>query len=132
MNRKLFVGNLPFQTSEDDLQQLFAQAGPVESVRVMRDQATGRARGFAFVEMATPDAARTGDRQIQSDRLRRPRAGGQRSASRRRRGPAASTAAMVAVAVDVAAAVDAGVAPGAGPSRAGKPTIRPSGTFARC
>ena len=58
-NRKLFVGNLPFQTSEDDLQQLFAQAGPVESVRVMRDQATGRARGFAFVEMATPDAART-------------------------------------------------------------------------
>ena len=59
MNRKLFVGNLPFQTSEDDLQQLFAQAGPVESVRVMRDQATGRARGFAFVEMATPDGART-------------------------------------------------------------------------
>jgi RNA recognition motif-containing protein len=59
MNRRLFVGNLPFQTSEDDLQQLFAQAGPVESVRVMRDQATGRARGFAFVEMATDDAART-------------------------------------------------------------------------
>jgi cold-inducible RNA-binding protein len=59
MNRKLFVGNLPFQTSEDDLQTLFAQAGPVESVRVMRDQATGRARGFAFVEMATPEAART-------------------------------------------------------------------------
>ncbi len=59
MNRKLFVGNLPFQTSEDDLQTLFAQAGPVESVRVMRDQATGRARGFAFVEMSTPEAART-------------------------------------------------------------------------
>jgi len=59
MNRRLFVGNLPFQTSEDDLQQLFAQAGPVESVRVMRDQATGRARGFAFVEMATDDGART-------------------------------------------------------------------------
>ena len=57
MNRKLFVGNIPFQTSEDDLQTLFGQAGPVESVRVMRDNATGRARGFAFVEMQTEDGA---------------------------------------------------------------------------
>jgi RNA recognition motif-containing protein len=57
MNRKLFVGNIPFQTSEDDLQNLFGQAGPVESVRVMRDNATGRARGFAFVEMQTEDGA---------------------------------------------------------------------------
>ncbi len=53
MNRKLFVGNLPFETTESDLQELFAQAGQVESVRVMRDRDTGRARGFAFVEMAT-------------------------------------------------------------------------------
>jgi RNA recognition motif-containing protein len=53
MNRKLYVGNLPYQTTEEDLQQLFSQAGAVETVRVMRDQATGRARGFAFVEMAT-------------------------------------------------------------------------------
>jgi RNA recognition motif-containing protein len=53
MNRKLYVGNLPYQTTEEDLQQLFSQAGVVETVRVMRDQATGRARGFAFVEMAT-------------------------------------------------------------------------------
>ena len=58
MNRKLFVGNLPFSTEESTLQDLFAQAGPVESVRVMRDQATGRSRGFAFVEMATEDGAR--------------------------------------------------------------------------
>jgi RNA recognition motif-containing protein len=58
MNRKLFVGNLPFSTEESRLQELFAQAGPVESVRVMRDQATGRSRGFGFVEMATEDAAR--------------------------------------------------------------------------
>lgn len=57
MNRKLFVGNLPFSTEESTLQDLFAQAGPVESVRVMRDQATGRSRGFGFVEMATEDAA---------------------------------------------------------------------------
>jgi RNA recognition motif-containing protein len=59
MNRKLFVGNLSFSTEESTLQDLFAQAGPVESVRVMRDQATGRSRGFGFVEMGSEDAART-------------------------------------------------------------------------
>jgi RNA recognition motif-containing protein len=58
MNRKLFVGNLSFSTEESTLQDLFGQAGPVESVRVMRDQATGRSRGFGFVEMASEDAAR--------------------------------------------------------------------------
>ena len=57
MGRKLYVGNLPFETTEDDLQQLFEQAGAVESVRVMRDQATGRARGFAFVEMSNDSEA---------------------------------------------------------------------------
>ena len=49
MNRKLFVGNLSFNTEESTLQDLFGQAGPVASVRIMRDQATGRARGFGFV-----------------------------------------------------------------------------------
>ena len=57
MNRKLFVGNLSFNTEERTLEELFGQAGPVSSVRVMRDQATGRARGFGFVEMETEDAA---------------------------------------------------------------------------
>jgi cold-inducible RNA-binding protein len=57
MGRKLFVGNLPFTTGEAELQELFEQAGAIESVRVMRDQATGRARGFAFVEMQTEDDA---------------------------------------------------------------------------
>src|SRR5687768_9296958 len=57
MGRKLFVGNLPFNTGEPDLQDLFSQAGGVDSVRVMRDQATGRARGFAFVEMESDEAA---------------------------------------------------------------------------
>lgn len=57
MSSKLYVGNLPYDTTEGDLQTLFEQAGAVESVRVMRDQATGRARGFAFVEMATPAEA---------------------------------------------------------------------------
>jgi len=57
MGRKLYVGNLPYEVSETDLQDLFAQAGSVESVTVMRDQATGRARGFAFVEMSSDDEA---------------------------------------------------------------------------
>lgn len=53
MGRKLYVGNLPFTAGEQDLQELFGQCGQVESVSVMRDAATGRARGFAFVEMGT-------------------------------------------------------------------------------
>lgn len=57
MARKLYVGNLPYDTGEQDLQALFSGAGTVESVNVMRDMATGRARGFAFVEMATDEDA---------------------------------------------------------------------------
>ena len=59
MARKLYVGNLPYDTDEQALQTLFAGAGTVETVSVMRDMATGRARGFAFVEMASDaDAAK--------------------------------------------------------------------------
>ena len=57
MGRRLYVGNLPYTTGEAELQELFSQAGTVESVRVMRDAATGRARGFAFVEMSTDEEA---------------------------------------------------------------------------
>ena len=57
MNKRLFVGNLPYRVEENDLQELFSQAGQVESVRVMRDAETGRARGFAFVEMSTEEDA---------------------------------------------------------------------------
>jgi RNA recognition motif-containing protein len=57
MGRKLYVGNLPFSAGEAELQELFAQAGSVDSVKVMRDMATGRARGFAFVEMTTDNEA---------------------------------------------------------------------------
>jgi cold-inducible RNA-binding protein len=57
MSRKLYVGNLPYEVGETELQELFGRAGSVESVHVMRDQATGRARGFAFVEMSTDDEA---------------------------------------------------------------------------
>ena len=57
MGRRLYVGNLPYSTGEAELQELFSRAGTVESVRVMRDPATGRARGFAFVEMASDEEA---------------------------------------------------------------------------
>jgi RNA recognition motif-containing protein len=50
---KLYVGNLSFQTSSEDLQQLFSQAGTVESASVVEDRETGRSRGFGFVEMST-------------------------------------------------------------------------------
>ena len=55
MSMKLYVGNLAFQTSSDDLQQLFSQAGTVESASVVEDRETGRSRGFGFVEMATAE-----------------------------------------------------------------------------
>jgi RNA recognition motif-containing protein len=58
MARKLYVGNLPYEVGEADLQTLFAAAGTVETVNVMRDMATGRARGFAFIEMSTDDEAK--------------------------------------------------------------------------
>src|SRR2546430_4210242 len=57
MSRKLYVGNLPYEVGETELHELFGRAGAIESVRVMRDQATGRARGFAFVEMQTEEDA---------------------------------------------------------------------------
>ena len=57
MNKKLYVGNLSFRTEENTLQDLFAQAGPVQSVRLMKDKATGQSRGFAFVEMETEEGA---------------------------------------------------------------------------
>ena len=57
MGRRLFVGNLSYQTDENELTELFSQFGAVENAQIMRDMATGRARGFAFVEMATDDEA---------------------------------------------------------------------------
>ena len=57
MGRRLYVGNLPYSATEDQLTELFGRAGKVDNVRVMRDMATGRARGFAFVEMGTDEEA---------------------------------------------------------------------------
>jgi len=58
MTQKMYVGNLSFQTTETDLDKLFAQAGEVESVRIITDRDTGRSRGFGFVEMSDEDAAK--------------------------------------------------------------------------
>jgi RNA recognition motif-containing protein len=57
MSTKLYVGNLPYQTSESDLQTLFESVGSVASITIMRDRATGQARGFAFVEMSDAEGA---------------------------------------------------------------------------
>lgn len=53
MSTKLYVGNLAFQTTSQDLQDLFAQAGTVQSASIVEDRETGRSRGFAFVEMSS-------------------------------------------------------------------------------
>ena len=53
MSTKLYVGNLPYETTESDLQALFEGAGQVSTINIVRDKATGQARGFAFVEMMT-------------------------------------------------------------------------------
>jgi cold-inducible RNA-binding protein len=57
MGRRLYVGNLPYKATDEDLMTLFSSVGDVASARVMRDMATGRARGFGFVEMTTDEAA---------------------------------------------------------------------------
>jgi RNA recognition motif-containing protein len=59
---KLYVGNLSFQTSSEELQQLFSQAGTVESASIVEDRDTGRSRGFGFVEMASKE---DGEKAIQ-------------------------------------------------------------------
>ena len=69
MGRRLYVGNLPYSTSEDQLTDLFSQAGKVDTVRVMRDMATGRARGFAFVEMGSDEEAQRAISQFHEHQL---------------------------------------------------------------
>lgn len=64
MATKLYVGNLPFQTTSDELRDHFAQAGNVESASVVEDRMTGRSRGFGFVEMATAEEAAAAIEQL--------------------------------------------------------------------
>jgi len=98
MAAKLFVGNLSFQATEEDLRELFAQAGTVETVRIITDQFTGRPRGFGFVEMATKEEAQKAvemlngrlfrDRNLVVDEARpQPQRGGGGGGPRGDRGP---------------------------------------------
>ena len=69
MGRKLYVGNLPYEVGETELQELFTKAGSVDSVTVMRDQMTGRARGFGFVEMGTDEEAQNAITQLNGSQI---------------------------------------------------------------
>ena len=57
MNKKLYVGNLSYETTEDELRKLFVEVGPVVSVTIITDRSSGRSKGFGFVEMETEQAA---------------------------------------------------------------------------
>ena len=93
MSTKLYVGNLSFQTSTGDLEQLFVGLGAVESVNVITDRDTGRSRGFAFVEMASQAEAEEAIKQLNGKEVdgrsltvnaAKPREDGGRSAGPRR------------------------------------------------
>lgn len=69
MGNKLYVGNLSFNTTEVELQDLFAQAGPVNEVMLMQDKFTGKSRGFAFVTMASDDDAQNAIKEFNGKTL---------------------------------------------------------------
>jgi cold-inducible RNA-binding protein len=69
MESKLYVGNLPYTATEEELTTLFAQAGTVTSVAVIKDRETGRSKGFAFVEMSTADEAQKAINMLQGQML---------------------------------------------------------------
>ena len=69
MNTKLYVGNLSFNLTENDLQDAFAAHGTVTEVNLMMDRATGQSRGFAFVTMATPEEAQRAMEALNGNRL---------------------------------------------------------------
>jgi len=69
MNTKLYVGNLSFNLTENDLQDAFAAHGTVTEVNLMMDRATGQSRGFAFVTMATPEEAQKAIEALNGSRL---------------------------------------------------------------
>lgn len=70
MGKKLYIGNLGYEVSNADLEQLFAQAGTCESVSVITDRATGQSRGFGFVEMASAAEAQEAIRQLDGHALK--------------------------------------------------------------
>ena len=137
MSPKLYVGNLPYETSESDLQALFEGAGSVASVNIVRDRATGQARGFALVEMNDDDGARRAITEFDKHEF------GGRNVTLTRRGrwrlevmaAAGSTVAVVGSTVAVSRANLAGKAPlsqPGSPRRSGNiaftvPSTRPPG-----
>ena len=64
MEKKLFVGNLPYSMTDEDLERAFAEYGSVESAVVIRDRETGRSRGFGFVEMASTEEAEAAQKAL--------------------------------------------------------------------
>lgn len=64
MAKKLYVGNLPYDATEDQIRELFAPAGEIESVALISDRDSGRSKGFGFVEMATEEGAQEAIRQF--------------------------------------------------------------------
>ena len=69
MSKKLFVGGIAFSTTEDALRDAFAEVGPVESVKIIKDRDTGRSRGFGFVEMESEDAGKTAIERMNNTQL---------------------------------------------------------------
>lgn len=69
MSSKLYVGNLAFQTTNQDLLELFAQAGTVETASIVEDRETGRSKGFAFIEMSTKEEAASAIEQLNGKEL---------------------------------------------------------------
>ncbi len=69
MGKKLFVGGLPFATTSEELEKLFADAGTVESANVITDRMTGRSRGFGFVEMSSDEEAKAAIEKLNGNKL---------------------------------------------------------------
>jgi RNA recognition motif-containing protein len=69
MNKKLYVGNLSYETTEDELQKLFVEIGPLVSVAIITDRVSGRSKGFGFVEMETEQAAQEAIEQLNNHEL---------------------------------------------------------------
>jgi cold-inducible RNA-binding protein len=82
MTTKLYVGNLPYETTESDLQALFEAAGQVSTISIVRDRATGQARGFAFVEMSDVESAQRAINELDKQQYGRRRLRQRPSASR--------------------------------------------------
>jgi RNA recognition motif-containing protein len=71
VNKKLYVGNLSYDTTEDQLRQLFGEVGPVVSANIITDRGSGRSKGFGFVEMETEEAAQAAIERLHQSELDR-------------------------------------------------------------